>query len=535
MAGFLDKLKHRMENVRVLGLANAWFIFQKRCKDKRECVNTVSPTEKEQEKILKDSRRRKTTFAVLLRSEEKDSQKKRKAVSAAVGQIYGKFQLYEVRNSAGADRLEPEIWNKAAEQCKEDYLVLCREDVVLTPAALWKLAVVIDETGAELLYSDEIRGGKKLFKPDFGIDTFMGQNFLGGMLCIKRSVWMGMGGFDPNYATGFIYDIILRMYESNRKIAHVPELLFYSPDVDITGGDFQPERELIRIHRERLGMKDRPQENPLVSILIPNKDHTEVLHQCITSILEKSSYANYEILIIENNSEEQETFAYYEQLKTEERIRVLRCETEWNYSYINNYGAKEARGEYLLFLNNDTEVISPAWIEQMLVFAQRKDVGAVGAKLFYPDGTIQHGGVTLGIRGVAGHAFHGEPGNSLGYMNRLITVQNLSAVTAACMMVPANIFRQLNGFDENYKVAFNDTDLCMRIRKAGYLIVFNPEVQLYHFESKSRGSDEMSEEKLERFNTESRRFQRQWCRQLTMGDPYYNKHLSVWSDGFEGA
>lgn len=534
MADFLERIKHKIKNVQTLGLANAWFVFCKRCRDRRDYVNTVSPSEQDKRKMLADSRRLKTTFAVLLRCKEGENCPDRKAAAAVVGQVYGKFHLYSAGAVSEDEEASPvsegKIWNEAAEKCTEDYLVLCGQDVKLTPAALWKLASVINKEAPDLLYSDEIRGGKNLFKPDFGIDTFMSGNFLGGMLCIKRNTWEKLGGLDPNYATGAVCDIILRMYECGMQIFHVPERLFFSEDSVETR-----EEKLLSRHKEKLGMYDRPQGNPLVSILIPNKDHAEILTQCVDSILQKSTYSDFEILIIENNSEEEATFACYERLKQEKRVRVLTCETEWNYSYINNWGAKEARGEYLLFLNNDTEVITPDWIEQMLRFAQRPDVGAVGVKLLYPDGTVQHGGVTLGIRGVAGHAFHGEPGDAPGYMNRLITPQNLSAVTAACMMVPTDVFERVGGFDENYKVAFNDTDLCMRIRKAGYLIVFNPDARLFHFESKSRGNDEQSAEKLERFNSESTRFQRQWCRELTMGDPYYNKNLSAWSDTFEEA
>jgi GT2 family glycosyltransferase len=254
--------------------------------------------------------------------------------------------------------------------------------------------------------------------------------------------------------------------------------------------------------------------------------------QCVTSVLEKSTYENYEILILENNSERQETFACYRQLETEEKVRILTCKTDWNYSYINNYGAEHAAGEYLLLLNNDTEVITPDWIQEMLSFALRPDVGAVGARLFYPDGTIQHAGVTLGIRGVAGHAFHGASGEAPGYQNRIITAQDLTAVTAACMMIPVEIFREVGGFDESYKVAFNDTDLCMRIRRGGYQVVYQPAAQLYHYESKSRGSDESNPEKLRRFNRESMQFQRQWCKEIYQGDPFYNPNLSIWNDDF---
>ncbi len=525
----LKKIVEKLQKVHRLGFSNAWFIFKKRCRDRQNRVNPISLSETDKKKILADSKRKRTSIAVLLRLGETFDVGDKEAAAAVMGQLYGKFHLHEVRSQLeqGGFR-EAMLWNQVAAQCQEDYLVLCQRGVKLSPAALWMFAEKIDETGANLLYCDEQRGTEKMYKPDFGIDTFLGQDYLGGVLCVKNDVWKEMEGLSETSADPFA-DMILRIYERGGCIAHIPEILFSS---DARGVFPEIGEAVLKEHEEALKLSEKVSEHPLVSVIIPNKDHVKILRQCIDSILQKSTYDRYEILVIENNSTQQETFAYYGELERETRVRVITCMTDWNYSYINNFGAKEAKGEYLLFLNNDTEVIAPDWMEEMLRFAMRPDVGAVGAKLFYPDGTIQHGGVTLGIRGVAGHAFRGEPGNSPGYMNRLVTVQNLSAVTAACMMVPAVIFHKMEGFDERYKVAFNDTDLCMRIRKAGYLIVYNPNAQLHHYESKSRGQDEKSLEKLRRFNEESERFQRQWCRELEMGDPYYNHHLSVWSDNF---
>lgn len=526
----VKKFMEKLRTVRRLGFSNAWFILKKRYRDRKHRINPISLSETDKKKILADSKRKRTTFAVLLCLGETFDASDKEAAVDVMRQLYGKFHLYEVRpRLEQGEAREAMLWNRTAAQCQEDYLVLCQRGVKLSPAALWMFAEKIDETGADLLYCDEQRGTEKMYKPDFGIDTFLGQDYLGGVLCVKNDVWKEMNGVSETSEDPFA-DVILRIYERGGCIAHIPEILFSS---DARGVFPEIGEAVLKEHEEALKLSEKVSEHPLVSVIIPNKDHVKILRQCIDSILQKSTYDRYEILVIENNSSQQETFAYYEVLEQEPRVRVVICRTDWNYSYINNFGAKEAKGEYLLFLNNDTEVIAPDWMEEMLRFAMRPDVGAVGAKLFYPDGTIQHGGVTLGIRGVAGHAFRGEPGNSPGYMNRLVTVQNLSAVTAACMMVPAVIFHKMEGFDERYKVAFNDTDLCMRIRKAGYLIVYNPNVQLHHYESKSRGQDEKSLEKLRRFNEESERFQRQWCRELEMGDPYYNPHLSVWSDRFE--
>ena len=303
----------------------------------------------------------------------------------------------------------------------------------------------------------------------------------------------------------------------------------------------------MQAHLDRLGLKgsvgDGPvpsmyrlkyelTSTPLVSILIPNKDHRDDLKRCIDSIKTKTTYPNYEIIVIENNSTEPETFAYYETLKQDPKIKVITYDKPFNYSAVNNVGAGAAEGEQLLLLNNDTEVLSPDWIQEMLMYAQREDVGAVGAKLYYPDGTIQHAGIGIGIKMLAGHWHKNFPKDHPGYFGRLTYAQNVSAVTAACMMVPAKVYKALGGLDESFSVVFNDVDLCLRIREAGYLIVWTPWAELTHYESKSRGSDEDTPEKKAFFVKETNRFQRKWNKTLTEGDPYYNPNLTREKEDF---
>ncbi len=272
---------------------------------------------------------------------------------------------------------------------------------------------------------------------------------------------------------------------------------------------------------------------PLVSILIPNKDHIDDLTRCIDSIREKSSYRKFEIIVIENNSTEEETFEYYKYLNTLPEVSVVKWESEFNYAAINNFGAGFAKGEYLLLLNNDTEVINEDWLEELLMYGQRKDVGAVGAKLYYPDDTIQHAGVVIGLGAhrAAGHSHYGVTKENLGYMGRLFYAQDVSAVTGACLLVRKALFDELNGLDEKFTVAFNDVDFCLRIREKGLLVVFNPYAELTHYESKSRGFENTEEKRL-RFEGEVKMFRERYKELLEKGDPYYNLNFSLDSADF---
>jgi GT2 family glycosyltransferase len=264
---------------------------------------------------------------------------------------------------------------------------------------------------------------------------------------------------------------------------------------------------------------------PLVSIIIPNKDQTESLKKCLDSIREKTSYKNYEIIIVENNSEEPETFAFYKKISGG-NIKIVTWEGEFNYSAINNFGVRHARGDYLLLLNNDVEIISADWMKEMLSHCQRKEVGIVGAKLYYPDNTIQHAGIIIGIGGVAGSIFTGLPRAFSGYLHKASIQLDLSAVTAACMLVKRSAFEQVGGLEEKLKVAFNDVDFCLRVREKGYLVVYDPYAELYHYESKTRGAED-TKEKVRRFQTEIEYMRSHWIDLLKKGDPYYNCNLSL--------
>ncbi len=350
------------------------------------------------------------------------------------------------------------------------------------------------------------------FFPDYSIETAEVLDYFGGAICVA-SEWARQNGLESEAE---IRSVLRRTCFDQAEVLHIARVLSMQKHSVATL------KEALQAPRNGL---------PKVSILIPNKDQVPTLKCCLESIRKYTDYPNYEVVVIENNSVEPETFAYYESLQAP--VRVITCETDWNYSYINNYGVRACEGEILLFLNNDTKIRHSDWLRQMVAYAQREGVGAVGAKLLYPDDSIQHGGVTVGVRGVAGHGYIGWPGTSKGYLHRLEFPQNVGAVTAACMMVPRSVFEQVGGFDENMKVAFNDTDLCMKIRAAGYRIVLTPQVVLTHFESKSRGRDDQNPKKLARFNRESMLFQRRWFRELCVGDPSYNAHLSYDNDNFE--
>lgn len=451
--------------------------------------------------------------------------------------------------------------NACLDMATGDYIALFDHDDLLHPSALYEDMKAICEQGADFIYTDENTFHKRPadaycphYKPDYAPDTLRSYNYICHFTCFSKKLLEKTGLFRPEFDGSQDYDLVLRLTEQAQKIVHIPKILYYwrasatSTAADIGAKPYVVEagKAALRSHLERIGLKGDVTDaanpsnyrihyeiegNPLISILIPSYDHMETLKRCIDSILEKSTYPNFEIVIVENNSKEQKTFDYYESLKQDKRIRVVYWEGKFNYSAINNFGVKHTKGDYLLLLNNDIEVITPNWLEEMLMFAQRKDVGAVGAMLYYPSDKIQHAGVILGIGGVAGHSHKYLPRGDNGYMSRLTIAQNLSAVTAACLMVPRAVYDELDGLDESFEVAFNDVDFCMRIRKAGYLIVWTPYAELYHYESESRGLED-TPEKIKRFNGEIKRFHTRWAAELAAGDPYYNPNFSLDREDF---
>ncbi len=447
--------------------------------------------------------------------------------------------------------------NRAFSMARGDYIGLLDHDDLLAPNALYEVARALEEDpDIGCLYTDEDKitmDGSEHFqphlKPDHNLDLLRSNNYITHFFVARREIIEEVGGFRREYDGAQDYDLILRCTEAAGKVGHIPEILYHWRTHKSSTADnpaskmyaFDAGKRAIEDHLRRTGTpgsvshtKDLGfyrvtypvRREELISIIIPNKDEKATLEKCLRSIEEKSTYKDYEILIIENNSVTDEIFAYYEELKKKARIRVAVWEGDFNYAAINNYGASLAKGRYLLFLNNDIEVIAADWMEEMLGHCQRPEVGAVGAKLYYPDGTIQHAGCIIGIGGIAGHMFVGMPGDRTGYLHKASIQQDLSAVTAACMMMKAEAFHGAGGFTEELAVAFNDIDLCLKVRRAGYLVVYDPYVKMYHYESKTRGAED-DEEKIRRFQREIEYMRGHWLDILKGGDPYYNKNLSL--------
>lgn len=451
--------------------------------------------------------------------------------------------------------------NKCYEMATGDFIGLFDHDDILHPSALYEYMKVICEKDADYIYCDEATfKGNSInnmvtlhFKPDFSLDNLRANNYICHFSVFDRKLLEGMELFRVQFDGSQDHDMILRLTARARNVVHVPKLLYYwrshkgsvAADINAKSYAIDAAKGAIGAHLRECGfenfeisstracetifrIKYQILSNPKISILIPNKDHIQDLKRCVSSILERSTYENYEIIIIENNSSSPEIFAYYEELKQYKEIRVEVYEGEFNYSRINNFGAKKANGEYLLLLNNDTEVITIDWMEELLMFAQRQDVGAVGAKLYYEDNTIQHAGIVIGLGAhrTAGHTHYRVDKNNFGYMGRLFYAQNVSAVTGACMLVRKSLYEELGGLDEEFAVALNDVDFCLRLRKRGLLNIFTPFAELYHYESASRGTD-LSGESAKRYDREAERFREKWKKELAEGDPYYNPNFSL--------
>lgn len=438
---------------------------------------------------------------------------------------------------------------EALAMAKGEFVGLLDHDDELTPDALWEVTSRLNRMPElDLLYSDEDKltgDGARVdpfFKPDWSPDLLLSMNYITHFAVFRRSLLQAIGGFRPGYEGAQDYDLLLRVSEKTDRIAHVPKILYhwrmgYNSSANSPGakpfasesGRRAVEDALKRRGREasvevlfpcRYRARYKIDPSPLVSVIIPTKDQPRLLQQCVMSIEEKTSYRPYEIMIIDNSSTELETLRCLDALS--EKHRVLRYPQPFNFSAINNFAADQARGEYLLFLNDDTQVIGGDWLTALVEHAQRPEVGAVGAKLLYPDNSIQHAGVIVGIFGGAGHAFRTLPDNRTAYFGLADLTRNCSAVTAACMMVPRKVFSEVGGFDEELTVVYNDVDLCLRIRKQGYLILYTPFAVLYHFESASRG-------RL-RPTREEELFCRRWGDMIRDGDPYYNPSLTLTRD-----
>ena len=456
--------------------------------------------------------------------------------------------------------------NAALSIATGDYIALLDHDDILAPDALYEVVKWMNEhykDETDVIYTDEDKVSFDLkdyfephFKSDYNLDLIRSNNYICHLFVARKSIVDQVGGFRKEYDGSQDYDFILRCIEQSKHVEHVPKVLYHwrcHPGSTAANQEskmycYEAGKRAIEDHLKRMGEDDCQvvmtehlgfyhviypiREQKKVSIIIPNKDQKEILERCIESVIQKTDYKNYEIIIVENNSTTNEIFEYYKTIEQRENIRVVIWKDKFNYSAINNFGVRYANGEYLLFLNNDIEVIRENWLSEMLANVQRKEVGIVGAKLLYPDNMVQHAGVIIGMGGIAGHPLSRHPADDCGYFARGIIQQNLNAVTAACMLTKKEVYEKVNGFEEKLAVAFNDIDLCLKVRKAGYLIVYDPEALLYHHESISRGKEDTLE-KRNRFEGEVDYMAKKWKDVLEKGDEYYNPNLSLLSGNFE--
>lgn len=455
--------------------------------------------------------------------------------------------------------------NQCLTMATGEYIGLFDHDDILHPSVLYEYLKRINEEDADYLYCDEttFKSGDinhmltMHFKPDYAIDNLRANNYICHFSVFKASLLEGDELFRPQFDGSQDHDMILRLTDKAKNIVHVPRLMYYwrchegstASNIEAKPYAIEAAKGAVADHLRRHGydhfkitstrafetifkIRYEIKGTPLVSIVIPSKDHIDDLKRCIDSILEKSTYDNYEIIVVENGSEESRTFAYYKQLEDNPKITVVTYKKEpdesFNYSRVCNEGERKARGEYILLLNNDIEVITVNWIEEMLMYAQRDDVACVGAKLYYPNKTIQHAGVVLalGAHRTAGHSHYMQHRENLGYMGRLCYTQDVSAVTGACLMVKKELYDEIGGLGEDFAISLNDVDFCLRFREKGLLNVFTPFAELYHYESASRGSD-MIGQNAERYNKESEYFREKWKSVLEKGDPYYNPNFSL--------
>ena len=454
--------------------------------------------------------------------------------------------------------------NAAAALASGEYLALADHDDILAPHALYTMGKAILQLRAQgqpdgFLYSDEALFSKTIqrpivahFKPDYAPDYLLCCNYICHLAVFRKTLWEAVGGERPACDGSQDHDLFLRLIEQVGGAAHVPQVLYYwRVHAGSTSGGTEAKpyvaeaaKKALADHLARTGRTGTVEDglfpstyrvkwdiegDPKVSILIPNKDHTADLEKCLQSIWKKTTWDNYEVIVIENNSTDPATFAYYETAKQRyDGLQVVTYpEQGFNFSGINNFGRKAAAGEYLLLLNNDVEVLNGDWLTELLRQCAHKGGAAIcGAMLYYPDDTLQHAGVITGLGGYAGHSHKYKQKGGSGYLFRTATVQDFSAVTGACLLVRASVYDEVGGLDEQFAVAFNDVDFCLRVRDAGYRIAWTPYAQLVHYESKSRGGDEKDPAKAARFAAEQQRLYAIHGKEDILDDPYYNPNLT---------
>lgn len=502
--------------------------------DYEEWILVNEPDKKEWEREKRYSSLVRTKFLLILPDEES-----RKMIE---NQTYNNYEIVIAKPNEYADIIDKN---------ESDYCIFIGKRIKIQPFALYALMDFIENNSeCDAIYSDNdyIVDRKRVnpeFKPHYAYYNLLSKNYIGNFFAVNtkilkenKSLIKGLNIKEP------IYDIIIRIAEHNWKIKHIDMVLYHKLDERI---NLEEQKKILINHLDRKNISYDNVENgkfegqykinykivseEKVSIIIPNMEHIEDLKKCINSIF-KSTYKNYEIIIVENNSKSKEIFEYYDELQNKySNIKVIKIEiNEFNYSKIVNYGVENSDGKYIVMLNNDIEILSKDWLEQMLMYVQKENVGICGARLYFEDDSVQHAGVTIGIRGLAGHKYRELSKSQFSAKDSVSYVQELSAVTAACFMTKREDWNKVLGFDEKLAVAFNDVDFCMKIRKKNKFIIYNPFVEAYHYESKSRGEDTENKEKQERFAREYAIFVKRWRRTISKGDPYYSKNYRLDTD-----
>ncbi|MCJ7546567.1 MAG: glycosyltransferase, partial [Deltaproteobacteria bacterium] len=444
--------------------------------------------------------------------------------------------------------------NEALSLATGDLITFLDHDDTLAPFSFFEIIRAINlNPDADFIYSDEdkiSRTGKRLdphFKPDWSPALLRSHNYITHLAVIRKKVIDEVGSFRVGYDGSQDYDLFLRVAEITAKIAHVPKVLYHwrmtSRSAASTNNAkpfaYVAEKKAIKDSLKRRKVEAEVDDgitidfyrvqhklagNPTVSIIIATRDSVGALRRCVQSVLDKTQYDNYRILIVDNQSREPQTSRYYEEIVSHPKVGIAKIDGLFNRARINNYAVSLVDSEYIIFLDDVTEIISQKWLTAMLEHAQRKDIGIVGALLYYPNNTIHHAGIIIGIGGTVGYSFRRFPRHAYGYMNRARIVQNLSAVTGACLATKREVFKEVGGFDERYRHAFSDVDFCLKIRGRGYLIVYTPYAELYHHGSLGRDHERAPERQAE-FKKEIEYFQRKWQAVLAKGDPYYNPNL----------